>query len=255
MELALLLTLGLVVGSFLNVVVVRLPQGASLWAPGSHCASCKAPVRWFDNVPVVSWVLLRGRCRACRASISVRYPAIELITACLFVAFGHHADGLTVELLFRDLPFVAILVAVTFIDLEHRIIPDELSLGGLAWGLLTSFLGSLEVLTSFIGAAAGFGIFYGFAWGYEKIAGRMGLGGGDIKLLAMLGAFLGLQGVFFTIFVSSVLGTVVGIGWALAHRQKNLMTVAIPYGPFLVLGALVYRLLGETALRWVGFTG
>jgi leader peptidase (prepilin peptidase)/N-methyltransferase len=255
MDEAALIVFGLIVGSFLNVVVARLPHGRSLWKPGSHCPSCQAPIRWRDNVPLLSWIFLRGRCQSCRAAISVRYPVIEATTALLFVAFGHMQGGLfpegafNFELVFRDLPFCASLIAVTFIDLEHRIIPDEISVGGLAFGLATSFIGYPGWVQAFIGAAVGFCIFYFFAWAYERFSGRMGLGGGDIKLLAMLGAFLGLQGVFFTILVSSVLGTAIGITWALVMRKKDLMTVAIPYGPFLVVGALTYRLLGERLLH------
>jgi Flp pilus assembly protein protease CpaA len=141
----------------------------------------------------------------------------------------------------RDLPFVAALIAIAFIDLEHRIIPDELSLGGLVWGLVTSFWDpELTVFGAVSGAAVGFGFFYGFSWLYFKVTGRVGLGGGDVKLMAMLGAFIGFWGVMATMLVSSIAGSVVGIGWAIVSRQKKVLMTSIPYGPFLVLGALYY---------------
>ncbi|MGK5087773.1 prepilin peptidase [Bdellovibrionota bacterium FG-2] len=254
---------GLTLGSFLNVVVARLPHKKSIVRPGSHCPHCQAVVRWYDNIPVLSYLLLRGRCRACKAEISIRYPVIELLTALLFVAV-YVRFGFGPWLFFRDWPFVMILVAVTFIDLEHRLIPDVLSLGGLVLGLLTCWMvPSVGWVSSISGAALGFGVFYAFAWIYERLTGRSGLGGGDIKFLAMLGAFIGPEGVFHAILISSVLGSVIGLGWGvfLRFRYKraenspnlpNLMKLSIPYGPFLVLGGLYYYLLGD--LIWFRFT-
>jgi leader peptidase (prepilin peptidase)/N-methyltransferase len=256
--------LGLVIGSFLNVVVCRLPVGISVWRPASRCPSCLKGVHWFDNLPVLSWLLLRGRCRHCRAPISIRYPLIEFMTAVLFLA-AWLKFGTSIALFARDLPFLAILVAVTFIDLEHRIIPDELSLGGLVWGLLLAvalrggYGSHIGVMTSFGGAFLGFFLFFALSWCYLRISGRVGLGGGDVKLLAMLGAFLGPAGVFATILISSVSGSVVGIAWALWCRRRgieaassNIMSASIPYGPFLVIGALYYYLLGD--VLWFQFT-
>jgi leader peptidase (prepilin peptidase)/N-methyltransferase len=202
-------------------------------------------VRWYDNLPVLSYLLLRGKCRSCRAPISVRYPVIELCVAFLFIAtwlkFGPGA-----WLPLRDWPWVSLVVAITFIDLEHRIIPDRLSLPGLALGLLTAWLDpTLGPLNALIGAGLGFGVFFGMAWLYARATGRMGLGGGDVKYLAMIGAFVGPFGVFYTILVSSVLGSVVGIAFALASGRKRLMRVSLPYGPFLSVGALGWYLLGD----------
>lgn len=239
------LSLGLIIGSFLNVVIHRLPRGKSVVRPGSSCPSCRKKIKWYDNFPVFSYLALRGRCRHCRHTISIRYPLVELITALLFFAvFEKFGWG---PLLFvRDWPFVAGLIAVAFIDLDHRIIPDEISLGGLVLGLITAgWVPGLGWVPSILGAALGFGLFYGFAWLYEKITGRSGLGGGDIKLLAMLGAFLGSAGVFYTVLLSSVLGSIVGISWALIAKQGRVMTVAIPYGPFLVVAALMYYFWGD----------
>jgi leader peptidase (prepilin peptidase)/N-methyltransferase len=235
----------------MNVVVVRVPRKKSVVKPASHCPVCKEKIRWYDNVPVLSYLWLRGSCRFCKTKIPFRYVAIELLTALLFLAtlirFG--AGPL---LLVHDWPFVAILVAITFIDLEHRIIPDVLSLGGLALGLATSWwVPELGLIGSVAGAALGFGIFYGFAWTYHSLTGRSGLGGGDVKLLAMLGAFLGPMGVFVTILLSSVLGSILGVLWAILAKEKNVMKASIPYGPFLVVGGLYYYLLGNAL--WLQF--
>ncbi|MCM2321640.1 MAG: prepilin peptidase [Oligoflexia bacterium] len=240
------LLIGLTVGSFLNVVVARLPHDQSVVRPRSRCPGCGKLIVWYDNVPLVSFLLLRGRCRHCSMKISWRYPMIELTTGLLFLA-AMVQFGPSPALVLRDWPFLAVLVAVTFIDLEHRIIPDELSLGGLVLGLATCWFDPRLVwYQAVLGAALGFGLFYGLAWAYEKYSGRSGLGGGDIKLLAMIGAFLGPSGVLATILVSSVSGSLVGIGWALAQKQKQIMTAAIPYGPFLVIGGLYYYLFGPT---------
>lgn len=247
---------GLIIGSFLNVVIVRLPTRASLSRPASRCPKCGYSLRWYDNVPLLSYLALRGKCRECRAPISVRYPVVELLTGLLFLAVKLRF-GMSGLLFVRDFPFVAILVAIAFIDLETRLIPDPLSLGGLAIGLATAaFTPGLGLISAVIGAALGFGIFYGIAWYYQWRTGRAGMGGGDIKFLAMLGAFLGPEGVFTTIFISSVLGTVLGLTYAWVTRRKNggegnLMKVSLPYGPFLVVGGLYTYLLGD--LLWSPF--
>lgn len=243
--------IGLALGSFVNVLVHRLPRGESIVKPGSHCPSCKKPIPWWCNVPVISYILLRGKCRDCGKGISIRYPIVELLVA-LFCLLAKLRFGWGLLLVFRDWPFIAVMIAIFFIDLEHRIIPDSLSLGGLGLGLVTALAApAIGILASFIGAAFGFGIFYLMALIYEKSTGRQGLGGGDIKFLAMLGAFLGVNGVFVTILLSSVLGSLVGIGWAVIFRKKNVMKTAIPYGPFLVAGGFFYYFLGD--LLWFRF--
>jgi leader peptidase (prepilin peptidase)/N-methyltransferase len=242
----------LIVGSFLNVVIVRLPQEKSIVFPGSHCPQCQKTLQWYENIPVFSYLVLKGRCSGCKLPIPIRYPIVELITALLFIAVKIKF-GFSWLLFARDWPFVSILIAVTFIDLEHRLIPDELSLGGLIVGLATAYwTPGLGLPAALIGAAVGFGAFYGLAWIYLRLTGKSGLGGGDIKLLAMIGAFLGLGGVFAAILISSIFGSVVGIGWALISKKEKVMSVAIPYGPFLVVGALYYYLLGD--LLWFQFT-
>ena len=239
------LALGLIFGSFLNVVIGRLPEGLSVVSPGSRCPSCETPIKWYDNIPVLSYLLLMGKCRKCKTHISIRYPVVELLTMILFLAV-RMKFGWNLALFLREWPFILLLVAITFIDLDHRIIPDPLSLGGLVLGLATCWLSQDPTpLQAVMGAAVGFGSFYALAWVYQVSTGRSGLGGGDIKLLAMLGAFVGPKGVFITVMVSSILGSVVGIVWALVNRRKNIMKVSIPYGPFLVIGSLFYFLLGE----------
>lgn len=244
--------MGLIIGSFINVVVARVPKRKSIIKPASHCPKCKKPIEWWDNIPVLSYLLLRGKCRYCKTPISIRYMVIELLTALLFLT-AKIRFGWSPLLFLRDWPLMAISVAVVFIDLEHRIIPDSLSLTGLVLGLATSWMvPDLGWKQSFAAAAIGFTIFYALAWFYQQTTGKSGLGGGDIKLLAMLGAFLGIQGVFTTILISSVFGSIVGIGWALATQKKDLMKTALPFGPFLIVGGLYYYLLGD--LLWFQFT-
>jgi leader peptidase (prepilin peptidase)/N-methyltransferase len=244
--------MGLIVGSFLNVVIIRLPQEKSIAYPGSHCPKCNAKLHWYENIPVLSYLALRGRCRSCKVPISVRYPVVELVTAILFLA-AKIKFGFTPILFIRDWPFLAILVCVTFIDLDYRIIPDSLSLGGLILGLATAYwVPGFGLVAAVIGAGVGFSVFYGLAWTYMKLTGKSGLGGGDIKLLAMIGAFLGLGGVFASILISSIFGSIVGISWAILSKKEKVMAVAIPYGPFLVIGALYYYLLGD--FLWFQFT-
>lgn len=229
----------------MNVVIHRLPLDQSVVKPRSSCLGCKSLIKWYDNIPVLSYLILRGKCRGCGSKISIQYPVVELMVALLFLA-TYLKFGFSWVLVVRDWPFVASLVAIAFIDLKHRIIPDEFSIGGTVLGLITAyFVPGLGLVTALIGAAIGFGIFYLFAWGYEKLTGRVGLGGGDIKLMAAFGAFLGPVGVFYTLFLSSIFGSVIGITWAIIQGQKNIMKSAIPYGPFLVLGALMYYLLGD----------
>ena len=250
------LLFGLAVGSFLNVVIHRLPQEeASLVRPASSCLSCKQAIRWYDNIPLVSYLFLRGRCRHCKQKISWEYPLVEFLTALLSVGLYWHFS-VQKDLFLFYLVFIYILVAVSFIDLHLRIIPDILSLGGLAFGLATVFfVDSLSWKESYIGALFGFSIFFVFSWCYYKLTGKIGLGGGDVKLLAMIGAYLGVGGVFSTVFISSVLGSVFGILWGVFSNQKKLMGLAIPYGPFLVLGALVYLFFGEHYFSWLGLGG
>jgi leader peptidase (prepilin peptidase) / N-methyltransferase len=229
--------LGAVVGSFLNVVIHRLPREESIVRPASRCPFCGRPVRPQENIPVLSFLLLRGRCRGCGEAISWRYPAVEVLTGAGY-AFFAAVDGLGLPLL-RDLVFFSLLVPIVFIDIDHRIIPDELSLGGLAAGLLLSFLPGGDWTGSLAGAAIGGGILFVTAAAYEKATGREGMGGGDIKLIAMIGTFLGWRGALLTIFAGSLFGVAGGLV-AMRKGDEGLKT-AIPFGPFLCAAALIAR--------------
>ena len=229
---------GALVGSFLNVVIVRLPEeGGSVVFPASHCPVCKKPIAWYDNIPLVSFFLLRGRCRQCQARISLRYPLVEGAMALLALALYQHF-GLT--LLFPIyFIFCAALLAVIFIDLQHQIIPDVISLPGIVLGFGLSFVNPFVTWQDAgLGILFGGGSFYLVALTYYLLTKREGMGGGDIKLLAMIGAFLGWQSLPFVIFGSSLLGVVAGV-WAMIEQRKGGKTV-IPYGPFLAMAALLY---------------
>ena len=231
---------GACIGSFLNVVIHRLPRGESIVSPRSRCPGCGRPIRVIENFPIVSFIVLGGKCAGCGGAISWRYPAIELLTATGFAA-TFLLDGPGIPLL-RDLLFFSLLVPIAFIDIDHRIIPDELSLGGLAAGLLLSFLTGGEWKESVAGALLGGGILYATAFLYEKVRGAEGMGGGDIKLLAMIGAFVGWRGALATIFFGALLGATGGI-LAMRKGGEGLKT-AIPFGPYLCVAALLSRYLG-----------
>jgi leader peptidase (prepilin peptidase)/N-methyltransferase len=231
---------GACVGSFLNVVIHRLPREESIVSPRSRCPGCGREIRAWENIPIVSFIVLGGKCAGCGGPISWRYPVVELLTATGFAAI-FFLDGPGIPLL-RDLLFFSLLVPIVFIDIDHRIIPDELSLGGLAAGLLVSFLRGGDWKGSIAGALLGGGILYATAVLYEKVRGAEGMGGGDIKLLAMIGAFVGWRGTLATIFVGSFLGAVGGI-LSMRKGGEGLKT-AIPFGPYLCVAALLSRYLG-----------
>jgi leader peptidase (prepilin peptidase)/N-methyltransferase len=232
---------GAVVGSFLNVCIYRIPEGKSLVFPASSCPSCGHPIRPYDNIPVLSYLFLRGRCRDCGKKISSRYITVELITAVMAVILFRHY-GLSLHFIFAFL-FTAALIVVTFIDLEHGIIPDVITLPGIPLSVIVSVtVMGVSFLDSIIGMFLGGGIFYLIAVGYELIAKREGMGGGDIKLLAMLGAFFGWQSLIFILLVSSLLGSIVGIG--IMVMKKEGMKYAVPFGPFLSIAAVAYLFWG-----------
>jgi len=238
---------GLCIGSFLNVVIYRLPHQASIVKPRSKCPRCDTPIAFYDNIPVLSYLLLRGRCRACRVPIGIRYPLVEILTGvlalCVFNFFGPTATGVVHFLL------VAALVAITFIDIDHRIIPDKITLPGIPFFFLASLLlPQISILNSFLGILTGGGSLYLVAWGYHLLTGQEGMGGGDIKLLAMIGAVVGWQGILFTIFAGSLLGCVVGLSLMIKNRKG--MKLAIPFGPFLAAGAVLYLFYGQWIIGW-----
>lgn len=238
--------LGAVVGSFLNVVIHRLPRGESVAFPASRCPRCGSPIRPWDNIPVVSYLLLRGRCRNCAQPVSLRYPLVEALTASLALALWmKEGFGAPFGIHFV---FLAGLVAVTAIDLDHRIIPDSLSLGGVVVGFVGSFFTSVGWTASLIGILVGGGILLAVALAYYGLTRREGMGLGDVKLLAAIGAFLGWHAVLFTVFVSSVVGSVVGLGLMAAKGRD--FRLEVPFGPFLSLGAVTYLFFGPPLIDW-----
>jgi leader peptidase (prepilin peptidase)/N-methyltransferase len=243
--------IGAVVGSFLNVCISRIPKGESVIHPPSHCPKCRAPIGFFHNIPLVSYLLLRGRCCSCGERISFRYFAVELLMASLAVLlFYQFGLGLGFVVGFV---FVAALIVISFIDLDVRIVPDVISLPGIVFGLLFSVVGHYLIrdplgvvptpLGALIGVLAGGGFLLAVAWIYEKFTGVEGMGGGDIKLLAMIGAFLGWPSIPLTLFFSSLGGSVIGLSIMLAKGVDR--RYALPFAPFLCLGALVYLFFGR----------
>jgi leader peptidase (prepilin peptidase)/N-methyltransferase len=233
---------GLLIGSFLNVVIARVPERRSLWHPGSACPGCGTSIAWYDNIPLVSFLALRGRCRACATPISWRYPAVEAVTAALFGAaawrFGWTPDAVVAAAL------LAVLTAVTAIDLERQIIPDAISVPGILAGILANLAtGRVPWLESLIGIAVGGGVFF-----VVILASGGGMGGGDMKLGAMLGAFLGWKVVLFTVFLAVVTGGLVAV--VLMATGVRGRKDPIPFGPFLALGGAVGLLCGERVVRW-----
>jgi leader peptidase (prepilin peptidase)/N-methyltransferase len=238
---------GMVVGSFLNVCICRMPKGESVVAPPSHCPQCAYRIRWYDNIPLLSYLILRGKCRGCGMRISIQYPLVELLngllTLALFLRFG---PTLTFLALFL---FCSALVVITFIDLEHQIIPDEISLSGIVIGFISSFfLQDHSWLNSLLGILLGGGSLLLVAYGYQWLTGKEGMGGGDIKLLAMMGAFLGWKSILFIIFASSLVGSLVGITMMLAQKKDS--KLAIPFGPYLAFGAVLYIFFGRQIIHW-----
>lgn len=235
--LVLALMLGAIVGSFLNVVIARLPSNESIIFPSSKCPHCQAGIRWYDNIPLLSFILLGAKCRHCRAMISWQYPVVELAMALLSAAL-FKKFGLSVPCALYFV-FCAALLAVIFIDLHHQIIPDSISLPGIIIGFGAAFINPLITWQQAgLGVLLGGGALYAVAAGYFLITKRDGMGGGDIKLLAMIGAFLGWQSLPFVIFASSLLGSIAGIGAML--KQKRGGKTVLPFGPFLSLAALVF---------------
>ncbi|MCY3730849.1 MAG: prepilin peptidase [Rhodospirillaceae bacterium] len=232
---------GLAVGSFLNVCVHRLPRGASVVAPGSHCPACRRSLRWFDNVPVVAYLLLRGRCRACRAPISPVYPLVEAATAGLFLV-QWQVLGLQ-PLLAPRLLFTAAMIVLFVVDLRHHVLPHVITLPGIAVGALEP--GWFETLA---GALAGGGSLLVIAKVYSLVRGREGLGMGDVKMLAMIGAFLGLPLAFVTLAWASLLGAVVGIG--MIRLTGAGWQHPLPLGSFLAAAAVAASLVGDPFLDW-----
>jgi leader peptidase (prepilin peptidase) / N-methyltransferase len=238
---AFLLGFGLIVGSFLNVVIYRLPQKQSIVTPGSRCRICFTPIRPLDNIPLLSFLILRGRCRFCKGPISVRYPAIEFVTGLLFILL-YFKFGITPLFVVYTL-MVSSLLVIALIDLDHKIIPNIITIPGVIVGFFLSlWILPITPLDSLLGLTLGGTMFYVIA-----LVWRGGMGGGDIKLIAMIGSFLGLQGAIFTMFSSALLGSVIGVILILLRKKGRKDTV--PFGPFLAVGAIIYIFYGDELIH------
>jgi leader peptidase (prepilin peptidase)/N-methyltransferase len=242
--------LGTIIGSFLNVCIYRIPADLSIIKPRSRCPHCETPIIWYHNIPILSWILLRGRCAYCSASVSIRYPLVEALTGVLFALFFYRFGFSSVTLVI--LLLVAALVVITFIDLDHQIIPDVISLPGIPIGFLCSFFVPwLSWQESLSGILLGGGSLLTIALGYEFLTKKEGMGLGDVKLLAMLGAFLGWTSIFPIVFLGSVMGTLVGVPLMLLKKADG--KLAVPFGPFLSVAALIYTFFiqhFDAVMRW-----
>jgi leader peptidase (prepilin peptidase)/N-methyltransferase len=265
--------MGAVIGSFLNVVIHRVPLEESVVFPNSRCPSCGAVIAFYDNIPVVSWMLLRAKCRGCRQPISFRYPAVELLTAALFVAVARH-DGLGVALPF-DLIFVSALLVLIFIDAEHMILPNVITYPGIVFAVVARIaipyssgtlhfddlpslshgafadmpLGVTSLAGAAIGALIGGGSLWLMGWTWEKLRGIEAMGLGDVKMMFMVGAYLGWRLTILTIFVGVLTGSIVGVVLMARQRERN-MQLLLPFGIFLGLGAIAALLFGSRIVEW-----
>jgi len=240
---------GLCIGSFLNVCIYRLPESKSVVQPRSMCPKCGYMIRFYDNIPILSYICLKGKCRQCKVPISPRYPLVELMSG-LFAMCTVFRFGLTLESLVYY-TFIITLIVITYIDIDHQIIPDMISLPGIPIFFLASLaLPDMTVTDSLLGLLAGGGSLYLVAWGYSLLTGKEGMGGGDIKLLAMMGVLIGWRGVFFTIFAASLTGTLVGTAVMLASGKGFKGKSRIPFGPFLSIGAIAYIFIGDILIYW-----
>jgi len=242
---------GLIIGSFLNVCIARLPEGESVMFPGSRCPSCRTAIRWYDNIPVLSYVLLGGRCRACGVSISVQYPVIEASTAAAFAiqAYLHAEDPL---MLVSRLVFTALLIVLFGTDLETQRLPNVITIPGTVIGVIFSMWLPPGVRDSVIGLLVGGGILLAVRWVWERVKHVEAMGLGDVKMLAMIGAFLGWRQVWVVLFLSSIAGAVIGVGMAASRRGS--MQSRLPFGTFLALAAFVASLVGDRLIDWyLGF--
>jgi leader peptidase (prepilin peptidase)/N-methyltransferase len=259
---------GLVIGSFLNVCIVRIPEQKSIVSPASACPKCGVPVRPYDNIPVVSYLVLRGKCRSCKATISWMYPVVELLNALLFLAC-YLAFGLTAEAL-KWAIFSSLLIVLVFTDLRERILPDAVNFTGFGLALVLSlftrptdgtalFIANhlfafppptpvLSLVDSLLGAAAGSGFLWLVSEAYFRLRGREGMGLGDVKMMLMVGAFLGVERTLLTIFAGSLLGSVLGVAFILARRKDS--DYELPFGTFLGMAALLIVFFGTPLVNW-----
>jgi leader peptidase (prepilin peptidase)/N-methyltransferase len=269
---------GAIIGSFLNVVIHRLPRGESIVFPNSRCPSCEALIGPFDNIPLLSYALLRGRCRKCRAPISWRYPAVELLTALLyatvFLVDVYTRGGMTFTILF-DLVFVSALVALIFIDAEHMLLPNAITYPGIAFAIIARLalpylvgpyafddlpslwygplstwpVGLASLVGAALGALVGGGSLWLVGWLWERLRGVEAMGLGDVKMMFMVGAYLGWRLTILTIFLGVLSGSIIGVSVMMRRREKN-MQMQLPFGIFLGIGSIFALLIGSRIIAW-----
>ena len=260
--------LGLIIGSFLNVCIIRIPEQKSIVMPASACPKCGAAIRPYDNIPVLSWVMLGGKCRACKTKISGMYPLVELLTSLLFLGC-YSAFGLTVEAL-KWATFSALMIVLVFTDLRERILPDVVNYTGVALGLALSLASKpldgtalwianrafefpppapvVSLVDALLGAALGSSLLWLVSEAYFRLRGREGMGLGDVKMMLLVGAFLGVKRTLLTIFAGSLLGSVLGIAFMLARRKES--NYELPFGTFLGMAALLVVFFGTPLVNW-----
>jgi leader peptidase (prepilin peptidase) / N-methyltransferase len=250
LEAALVGVFGLMIGSFLNVCIYRLPRGLSPVRPRSSCTTCGHLITWYENFPIASYLVLRGRCRGCGSPISPMYPIIEAITGAMFLgAYLLYGPSL---LLLARLIFGCAMLVLFVIDLQHRILPNVITLPGIVAGLLLSEVAGPGWKDSVIGILAGGGVLWAIAEVYYRVRKQEGLGMGDVKMLAMIGAFLGWKLMLLTLVLASFSGTIVGVGVLIAKRES--LKYALPFGTFLAAGAIAAAAVGDRIVAWyVGF--
>ncbi|MBT3388046.1 MAG: prepilin peptidase [Desulfobacula sp.] len=238
---------GACIGSFLNVCIYRIPKNISIISPGSFCPFCHSKIPFYCNIPILSYIFLKGRCKSCKHLISIRYPLIEILTATLYILL-FLKSGISFEMFYWCV-FISVLIIISFIDMDYLIIPDRISLTGIfIFSSAFIFLPEMTLLQSLAGSLLGGGLLYTISVSYYFIKNKEGLGGGDVKLLAMIGAALGVKGVLFSIFCGSMLGAFVG-GMIIFFQKKD-RNFQIPFAPFLSTGALIYIFYGNQLMRW-----
>ncbi len=240
---------GAVIGSFLNVVIYRLPRNKSLVSPPSHCPKCGHQIRWYENIPIISYLFLMGKCSKCKTKISARYPFVEFLTGTASV-FSFLKYGISADYFFVFL-FLSLMIALSFIDIDLQIIPDEINLIGFVSGIIYAyFRDDFSVLDALIGAGVGAGFLFLVGYLYFKFRKIEGLGFGDVKLMAFVGSYTGWFGALFTIFAGSLFGAVIGIAYSIIKKEENKGTFQIPFGPFLASAAVIYIFFGEQIKTW-----
>ena len=240
--------IGACIGSFLNVCIYRIPENNSIITPGSFCPACKKGIPFYCNIPVLSYLFLKGRCKFCHEPISIRYPLIEILAG-MFAVVLFYKFGIGQVMIYWFI-FISVLITISFIDIDHQIIPDVISLPGiLVFASSFYFLPEMTLKNTLLGIVAGGGSLYAVAFLYYLLKKQEGMGGGDIKLLAMIGAAIGIKGVFFTIFAGSLFGTFFGL-LIMIYTKIADSKLKIPFGPFLSMGAILYIFFGEQLILW-----